>query len=1568
MTTLEKLFVQIFDRKNWIIEQVQQQADSYTQQLASRLLIDGITPPPWLLNPNFNSHSSDPYELEKEDIISELLLRPPQDSTRYSTGGHSLYYRPVAAGGNINKPLSTKMCMETHAPNKDINLSNEPNLTLGHQNNDTVSSLDHVPELEDNAKSPRKATDARIRSIYAAPDMSLARIQRSKSRQKARELRSNAKICSSNENRTHLSFSGDSKSKKVLHQDIQDKCPSDTSKRNHVSKTITMAEEGNDGTSHSHRLAKSNSSCDIPSLGGRHNKIRVFSDKEEFDGGIMVEPTCDLLQQSCNVNGVMEGVNLPDACLGSYAGKNTISEKKNGSQSQSNLFCGRITRSRSSRQQTSGINKFSKLGTSVSCNTKDGGAPSHLVDDLMHELNISNKLADGVETSQVPSDINAETQATYSNEGVLKPVISPYIDMKESPHGANHKENAEIIVGNRPIDEPVATQPVNSGAKLDPVTFCMESEGLALRQSSDCCMNVKPKQLNFDECNVNEIFSSRSKKRKLNGLSGKEYYPSKESESSIDHKSSCIEQQLPKANGLPSSPENRRAHCYNNIDEIAKDEMKNIGLDINENPVVEGVLDNSKFSQHGDIDATCDVNTSLKEVNNKFDVEINSEKCHLNTDQASAYYMQTNEDDSRQKGKESAASVHIPVSNIKSSFTTSLTKQGNNGFEDCLDQELNEPEVDLYSSKSKESEVGTNAKLLNMKVNSVKVNASPLNQQKNVEHQPNSLSDSQNFRVHIQRNTIRCDLETAENGLNLLNKFASRLSSEKTHLTQSDVMQSVDRRVHDDVICDLPERIESLLEIQAAKEIVAEADDVDSTEITDTLKQSKPTCDLNLIKNAADDSTYSLEADVGPANSSINGDVAVTDNNNLEINLPERVSSYISIQSSQKDDKTMVESDKITPVYEGFIIDDDIGNVNLGYNEGGIDFDALEVSSTTIARASIIEQICKSSSMQTPLSQLSSTFQQHQVQGLYGYMADGILDQMDLGTTVFVDEDSGTLLHTSDNNITKIDSIFSQHQKFDFATPFDWQSKNHYSSPVGKLWDRSASSSGSSEIQLSSNPDLTCFPIEEDPNGNEENENIEEMHEIQENKSTDTENESLVRVSSEMKVERRENEDEVVVEIPEPPIQYTEVCTQNENFMSKSSLKYPDRYSSNSGIEVSVPRTHDKVKHKPKIHHEIKVSRYENRDSSIITRASSRGNVSVNSNNKGSMISGLPRLLQKDAKRNNIVSNITSFVPIVQQKLAAAVCTGKRDIKVKALEAAEAAKRREQEKENERKLKKEALKLERERIGKENAKERELNMKKQDLKKKEADIAARKRQREEEERKLLAKKRKLVAEIQKNQKVKYEKARIRKLESAKKVKNAGAAGNKKKSENLRQVINADENSFQKQDTESKIDKTLANVSQQVMSVPVPESHDASNDCSEKDKVTNAHEMSPVKVIPVKLTSQENSYDISPYQCSDDEDDDEEDDLRPKKFIPSWASKNRVAMVLPLQQKLDPESIFSVDSFCSTDEDQVPPWFLWVKFLMFMLGLTMGERSQRGIGRDDRVVVVIGGDDVDGDCG
>lgn len=45
--------------------------------------------------------------------------------------------------------------------------------------------------------------------------------------------------------------------------------------------------------------------------------------------------------------------------------------------------------------------------------------------------------------------------------------------------------------------------------------------------------------------------------------------------------------------------------------------------------------------------------------------------------------------------------------------------------------------------------------------------------------------------------------------------------------------------------------------------------------------------------------------------------------------------------------------------------------------------------------------------------------------------------------------------------------------------------------------------------------------------------------------------------------------------------------------------------------------------------------------------------------------------------------------------------------------------------------------------------------------------------------------------------------------------------------------------------------------------------------------------SPRKEDLIPQNNQVKSYEISPYQCSDDEDE-EDDELPAKKFIPSWA--------------------------------------------------------------------------------
>ncbi|OVA20123.1 hypothetical protein BVC80_1663g12 [Macleaya cordata] len=195
MSTLEKLFVQIFDRKNWIVDQLNQQKDLYDQYLASTLLINGIRPPSWLWNAGFEAGSSDLKELKKEDLISGLLFPPPRSNVPSSSiGCNTFYNRPIAAANN--GLLSDHFFSETCASNKYFDVGERstvvPKCPLNATNLEVECTLNCVPELDQTITSPQHQMDSRMSETYFDPVQSLARIQRSRSRQKALELRNSA--------------------------------------------------------------------------------------------------------------------------------------------------------------------------------------------------------------------------------------------------------------------------------------------------------------------------------------------------------------------------------------------------------------------------------------------------------------------------------------------------------------------------------------------------------------------------------------------------------------------------------------------------------------------------------------------------------------------------------------------------------------------------------------------------------------------------------------------------------------------------------------------------------------------------------------------------------------------------------------------------------------------------------------------------------------------------------------------------------------------------------------------------------------------------------------------------------------------------------------------------------------------------------------------------------------------------------------------------------------------------------------------------------------------------------
>ncbi|GMJ05021.1 hypothetical protein HRI_004171300 [Hibiscus trionum] len=600
----------------------------------------------------------------------------------------------------------------------------------------------------------------------------------------------------------------------------------------------------------------------------------------------------------------------------------------------------------------------------------------------------------------------------------------------------------------------------------------------------------------------------------------------------------------------------------------------------------------------------------------------------------------------------------------------------------------------------------------------------------------------------------------------------------------------------------------------------------------------------------------------------------------------------------------VLSADQSRPEVEGFIIPTDSEQVCTGGD--GISFPNLDLPKTTIERAGLLEQLCKSACSHTPLSQFPTTYRLHRTTDLYQSVPNGLLECMDQRSTLPNNDVLRSQLKVStscfgdDTNNAFLGRSFSDCLPFS-SSQVTGDGKKLYLSPIAKLWDKIASYSGSSEKRRTLNPDLPCI--------NEENENTDEVVDrFQEDAAFEVVASSVKR--------------EPLADIKEYP-NVAAVVSGAEQFTVRDSLDSVNTSYSFTGTENGIkPKVGKHNASKRRDTGKLKQNRNMLPGANDTKRASEslrNRSSKLQLSEKTSLRKGGPSFSQKEPKVNNIVSNITSFIPIVQQKQAASIITGKRDVKVKALEAAEAAKKLAEKKENDRKMKKEALKLERARLEQENLRQLELEKKKkeEERKKKEADMAAKKRLREEEEKLEKERKRKHMEEARKQQRALEEKVPSKKDENEKKSQALDERGQTMK-------VPIDEAAKHK-----KVQKEIAGgnggkVSEMELRTAV---------ASTSVKPCTAIEDNNAKVMstmdgatgsdnPIADISREQSYDITPYKGSDDEDEDEDDEPN-NKFIPSWASKKRVALVVASQQQLDPEVIFPPGSFCSISEVLLP---------------------------------------------
>ncbi|XP_048425406.1 uncharacterized protein LOC125470434 [Pyrus x bretschneideri] len=120
-------------------------------------------------------------------------------------------------------------------------------------------------------------------------------------------------------------------------------------------------------------------------------------------------------------------------------------------------------------------------------------------------------------------------------------------------------------------------------------------------------------------------------------------------------------------------------------------------------------------------------------------------------------------------------------------------------------------------------------------------------------------------------------------------------------------------------------------------------------------------------------------------------------------------------------------------------------------------------------------------------------------------------------------------------------------------------------------------------------------------------------------------------------------------------------------------------------------------------------------------------------------------------------------------------------------------------------------------------------------------------------------------------------------------------------------------------TITEIFRRLSNAGKE--SIVHEEFHEASSNYGYKAEVLSNSDRAMKN--SVAITSQEQSYDISPYKESDDENDDDDSTIPNNKFIPSWSSKNCLAFAASSQNRADPETIFPPESFCCISEVLLP---------------------------------------------
>ncbi|KAL5699080.1 hypothetical protein ACHQM5_030031 [Ranunculus cassubicifolius] len=1498
MSTIENLFIRIFERKKWIVDQLKQHSELYDQSLASKCLINGIQPPSWLLQSAFK-------ELKKEDLISGLLFPPPRPN--YPTA--SCHNRPLFSENNVQ--YSATLYTGTCASKKDLNVRDSSVLVPNYRLNEATTSLpDQILATLSDTNSQFDASRERIQRSGSRP--SYEQIKSEKKRRKSYRSGSAGRITRS-------------RTSSGLHTDTL------TSPRfsDAVDRSIRVSEchppEGSVSLPHQTeaKLSDINSQLDnslevihrcrstqaipVPLIqsekkwrksyrsgsAGRITRSRTSSGlhtdtltsprfSDAVDRSIRVsechppEGSVSLPHQTeaklSDINSQLDNsLEVIHRCRSTQAiPVPLIQSEKKRRKSYRSGSAGRITRSRTS----SGLH----TDTLTSPRFSDAVDRSIRVSECHPpEGSVSLPRQTEAKLSDINSQLDNSLEVIHrcrSTQAIPVPLIQSEKKRKESCNSSisgrikrlrtssglrtdtrAHKKllnlgNSSMEVSECHQKEATSSPPYHTVARLSDNNLQIDNSVARIRRSSSW------KKFPVPLTTAEGILGQKGNKSYKNAIA---------SRITRSRTSSGLRTDARGAGNFFDDGDSSVlvSDCGLHKEIVSPPRKAEAGLsDVNsqlDNSLAR--IQRSRSRQKALVLRSVEVESEKRPFESQLQGDVNRDILKLDMDPLKISF-----------GETPAQTLDVAEHQVEEICAGELEAEANKTHEI--------PSGDHVPEYTGSSDVGT--RIISSQIVTPK----------------SANIDSRSGSPYLLRNSMEPDNQDVISELHRhvqheleLNHVSISDDEEASHLNVNG--RSVGKHSH----CakhHMTEGYGCTPSIET-KEGDQEMEDRENGKNMSTERQLETSLVSRLKNDCENVQDYALEStDVNTSLPVSEGQTFPFPESVLSSQKMEKMGSVqdtesviedwllsSSVKSLNFEDIVLKAADQSMPVFEGFSVDMPTEKI-LSFPGDRMGLGKVDPPSTISERISVLE---------SPKN--------HTIPDVYPSTPNGSLDCTDMRDGVplsnggFKQLKSSYIFSSAEPDCAFLGCMPSSNVELDLG-----MTKPPCTPPVRMLGQRITSvpahhSFGKSH---SVNPELMCFRIDEDTSTSEENGALDEVagtfHEDRSpRQSISEENETLDEVADTFHEDRSPCHSSFSNRIPLVDM------TNSEYLMSISTSKtVHDRGSMNS-VNTKPYMHRSQIKAKQNLRNTYgqgRGGRKDKENQKSLVSGNGVGNSSVKTRLSRKASSESQSFQGMGPKRGNIVSNVSSFVPLVQQKQKpAAFATGKRDVKVKALEAAEAAKRLEEKRENDRKLKKAAAKLKRARIEEAKMKQLELKQKKEveERKKKESEMAARKRQREDDGRKENERKRKCIEDKKDHLKIRSDKVKDKRRQTA------------------------DVRGKENMPTVAKTVKVAAeSVAQSISEV------------SEIDKDSNQLVVSSLfnddaknRMLLLSEGNGEPSYDISPYQVSDDEneDDDEEEHLkRKKKFIPSWAREKSLASIMPYMEQVDQCKIFLPTRVCN----------------------------------------------------